>query len=45
MLAGGVAHAFNPSYLGGRDQEDQGSRFCLGKKKFKRSPSQSIMWE
>jgi hypothetical protein len=26
-----VAHTYNPSYLGGRDQEDLGSRPTLGK--------------
>jgi hypothetical protein len=26
-----VAHAYNPSYLGGRDREDQGSRPTLAK--------------
>jgi hypothetical protein len=26
-----VAHACNPSYLGGRDQEDSGSKPALGK--------------
>jgi hypothetical protein len=26
-----VAHAYNPSFLGGRDQEDLGSKSALGK--------------
>jgi hypothetical protein len=26
-----VAHAYNPSYLGGRDQMDHGSKPALGK--------------
>jgi hypothetical protein len=26
-----VAHTCNPSYLGGRDQEDRGSKPALGK--------------
>jgi hypothetical protein len=34
-----VAHACNPSYLGGSDWEDEGSRPTLAKK-FKSPPSQ-----
>jgi hypothetical protein len=42
-----VAHACNPSYSGGRDQEDQGSKlawansFCSKKKK---SPKSLVEW-
>jgi hypothetical protein len=40
-----VAHACNPSYSGGRDQEDQGSKlawansFCSKKKKITKKSS------
>jgi hypothetical protein len=31
-----VAHTYNPSYSGGRDQKDQGSKPALAKKKKKK---------
>jgi hypothetical protein len=39
--SGAVAYACNPSYLGSRDGEDQGSRPAVGKM-FTRPPSQPM---
>jgi hypothetical protein len=39
-----VAHTYNPSYSGGRDQKDQGSKPALAKKKKKNHTQKKGWW-
>jgi hypothetical protein len=39
-----VAHTYNPSYSGGRDQKDQGSKPALAKKKKKNHTKKKGWW-